>query len=432
MHKLARWNVIMLVAVLGVAWAAPAAAADPQPLAASLQTGGGPDVTDVRAGSPVISETFRRDSGNWLVGPTESGDRAIEDGMLVVDVTDKNVFVWAPYDGSPDEFDDFYLEVDTTHLAGPLDANYGMTFRNEDGSNFYFFEIDSQGSYALSKQVDEAWETIVEWTESADLDQGKGCENRLGVLAVGDWIVLYANDEELTRFQDDSFSGGWFTLAAGAYETAGTEIGFDNVRLWEAKPAQASSGISSGTTSRSAANATVTSDTLNVRSGPSTAYPIVSTLRRGDRVQMTGRTSDSKWVKINLSGKPQAWIAAQYLNPDVRVASLAVAQAPAPPPTPTPKRCTNEAYLILENHIGRYITVQVSDNNFRVEGKVGNVPGRYYVTLNGTGRYTVAAQLPNGGSTNFDLFVEPTADRCANRTGCLALCQTLTIPFWLE
>ena len=44
----------------------------------------------------------------------------------------------------------------------------------------------------------------------------------------------------------------------------------------------------------------------------------------------------------------------------------------------------------------------------------------------------MAAQLPNGGSTNFDLYVEPTVDRCANRTGCIALCQTLTIPFSIE
>jgi hypothetical protein len=396
-----------------------------------VQPEGGPNIADVRVGSPTLSETFRRDDGDWLVGSTDNGDRAIADGVLVVAVTEENKLVWAPYDGSPDTFDDFYLEVDVTHLSGPLENNYGITFRNEDNSNFYFYQTDSLGSYQLSKQVDGDWETLVDWTDSTVLDQGRGSENRLGVLAVDDWIVLYANDEELTRVQDDSFSGGWFTLAAGAYDTAGTEIGFDNVRLWQAKASQGSGAGSGGIANRSN-NATVTSDTLNVRSGPSTAYPIVSTLRRGDRVQMVGRSSDSQWVKINLSGKPQAWVAVRYLSPSTGVAGLAVAPAPAAPPTPTPPRCTDEAYLILENHIGRYITVQVSDNNFRVDGKVGNVPGRYTVTLNGAGRYTVAAQLPNGGSTNFDLYVEPTASRCANRTGCMALCQTLTIPFWVE
>ncbi len=148
---------------------------------------------------------------------------------------------------------------------------------------------------------------------------------------------------------------------------------------------------------------------------------------------MVGRTADSQWVKITMLDKPQAWLAARYLSPDKSVQSLAVATPPPPPPAAASRpTCRNEAYVVIENHIGRYITVQVSDHNFRVEGKVGDVPGRYYVTLNGTGRFPMAAQLPNGGSTNFDLYVEPTADRCANRTGCMALCQTLTIPFSIE
>ena len=62
------------------------------------------------------------------------------------------------------------------------------------------------------------------------------------------------------------------------------------------------------------------------------------------------------------------------------------------------------AWLVIENHIGRFITVQVNDKNFRVEGKVGDTPGRYQFELQGVGRYKVAAQLPNGGTHNWDLL----------------------------
>lgn len=427
---------VVLIITLLISLAAPAGATGILPAASvALQTGG-PDVDDVRVGTPAISETFRRNDAPWILGPTSSGDRSIVDGRLVISVTEADKLTWSIYDGSPDEFGDFYVEVDAVHLAGDLDNSFGIAFRMEDAENCYLFEINANGEYMFSKLVDNEWDTIVDWTKSTVLNTGRGSENSLGVLSIGDWIVLTANDKELKRIADDSFSKGWIGLSAASYDDGGVEAGFDNLKLWQASTSTAGGSIAgrgTGSSSASPTNATVTSETLNVRSGPSTAYSILSALRRGDRVQMIGRTADSQWVKIAMLDKPQAWLAARYLSPDKSVQSLPVATPPPPPPAAASRpTCRNEAYVVVENHIGRYITVQVSDLNFRVEGKVGDVPGRYYVTLNGTGRFPMAAQLPNGGSTNFDLYVEPTADRCANRTGCIALCQTLTIPFSIE
>ena len=428
---------VVLIITLLTPLAAPAGATGILPSSSvDLQTGG-PDVDDVRVGTPAISETFRRDDAPWILGPTTSGDRSIADGRLVISVTEADKLTWSIYDGSPDEFGDFYVEVDAVHLSGDLDNSFGIAFRMEDAENCYLFEINANGEYMLSKLVDNEWDTIVDWTKSTVLNTGRGSENSLGVLSAGDWIVLTANDKELKRIADDSFSKGWIGLSAASYDDGGVEAGFDNLKLWQAAATSTAGGSiagrGTGSSSASPTNATVTSETLNVRSGPSTAYSILSALRRGDRVQMIGRTADSQWVKIAMLDKPQAWLAARYLSPDKSVQSLPVATPPPPPPAAASRpTCRNEAYVVVENHIGRYITVQVSDLNFRVEGKVGDVPGRYYVTLNGTGRFPMAAQLPNGGSTNFDLYVEPTADRCANRTGCIALCQTLTIPFSIE
>ncbi len=415
MCKHTLWLTVALVVML----IAPLA----QPVALAAPAAGGPDVSDVRAGTPAIFETFRQKTGNWPLGATESGERSIADGMLVINVADEDMINWSIYDGRPKTFGDFYLEVDATHLSGSVDNSSGVVFRMEDSDNGYLFEVDATGQYMLSKLVDNEWETIVGWTISGALNKGRDSENSLGVLAVGDWIVLLANDKELKRVRDATFSSGWVGLAGASYDTTGIEVGFDNFRLWQA----ATSGGSS-----QSGNASVTSDTLNVRSGPSTAYSVVATLRRGDGVQMVGRTADSQWVKISLTGKPQAWVATQYLSPNTRIQSLAVAATPSQPPVAAGSSCGNKAWLAIENHIGRYITLDVSDHNFRVEGKVGDVPGRLRVTLNGTGHYTAAAQLPNGGSTNFDIYVEATPDRCVNRTGCLALCQTMTIPFSLD
>ena len=431
MRKHALWLTLVLLAALIAPLAAPAAAAELQRSTVTAPVAGGPDVSDVRVGTPTLFETFRQDNGKWQLGPSSSGDRSIADGMLIIDVADENKLVWSIYDGSPDEFADFYVEVDVAYLSGPMESSFGIAFRMEDSDNSYLFEITPTGKYQFSELLNNEWETIVAWTASNALNKGQSSENSLGVLAVGDWIVLLANDRELKRIRNDTFSVGWIGLAASAYDKVGTEVGFDNLRLWQASTTQ-NNGGSSGSGGSSSGNASVTNDTLNVRSGPSTGYPAVAVLRRGDGVQMIGRTADSQWVKISLAGKPQAWVAARYLSPNVRVQDLPVDSTSAPPAGASQSSCGNEAYLVIENHIGKYITVQVATLNFRVDGKVGDVPGRYYVTLKGTGHYNMAAQLPNEGSTNFDLYVEATPDRCANRTDCLALCQTRIMPFALE
>lgn len=426
MRKSGFWLTVVFVLAMIAPLAAPAGATGVRQSMADVPKAVGPDVSDVRVGSPTVFETFRSDDGTWNTGSGAQEERTIADGMLIIDVAEKNTLSWVTYDKRPSQFEDFYLEVDAELLSGPTANNFGVAFRMQDSDNFYLFDIDCEGQYEFSKLVDNQWETIIDWTPSQALNTGRNCANTLGLLAVGDWIVLLANDTELRRVRDNTFAQGQVALAAGTYDRAGTEAGFDNFRLWTAKTSSSELPVNQ------AGNATVTSDTLNVRSGPSTAHPVVGTLRRGDRVQMVGRSDNGQWVKIDLSGKPQAWIAARYIKPDVGIQSLPVAKAPAPPAGGSRSSCNNEAYLLLENHIGKYITVQVADLNFRVEGKVGDVPGRYKVTLKGTGHYPVAAQLPNVGSVNFDLYVEATPSACGNRTDCLALCETLTIPFSLE
>ena len=244
------------------------------------------------------------------------------------------------------------------------------------------------------------------------MNTGEGAENRLAVLASGREIVVLANDEELERVQDRSFAEGEIALIAGTNTDGELEVAFDNFGLWNkpaSTPGRKSITRSTPTaTARPAADAVVTSDTLNVRSGPGTNYAIVGALKKGDGVDIVGRSKDGKWARLSLPKINEAWASAQYLEMAIDFTEIAVAVAPTPPPQPKQPANNNLAWLEIENHIGRYITVQVNDKNFRVEGKVGDKPGRYQFTLQGVGRYRIAAQLPNGGSHNWDLYVEPT------------------------
>ena len=58
----------------------------------------------------------------------------------------------------------------------------------------------------------------------------------------------------------------------------------------------------------------VTSRALNVRSGPSTAYAIVTAVRYGAIVTVRGQNSSGSWLLIELNNGATGWIATNYTN----------------------------------------------------------------------------------------------------------------------
>lgn len=74
-------------------------------------------------------------------------------------------------------------------------------------------------------------------------------------------------------------------------------------------------------------------DQINVRSGPSTAYPIVGVLVAGQRVPAKGRSPGGDWVQIDYPGVPGglAWVYSYLITLQ---GNLPIVE---PPPTPTPR-----------------------------------------------------------------------------------------------
>lgn len=78
----------------------------------------------------------------------------------------------------------------------------------------------------------------------------------------------------------------------------------------------------------------------NVRGGPGTTYPIVSTLTLGSQVRIVGRNSASDWWQVaslsNDSGWSTGWLYAPLVEVEGNVALVTVAEdIPEPPPTAT-------------------------------------------------------------------------------------------------
>jgi len=73
----------------------------------------------------------------------------------------------------------------------------------------------------------------------------------------------------------------------------------------------------------------VTASALTIRSGPGTEYPTLGYLRRGDCLDLLGRSSDGNWARIG-----EGWVSVRYLEISGSPQSLASdgSLAPAPPP----------------------------------------------------------------------------------------------------
>jgi uncharacterized protein YraI len=69
---------------------------------------------------------------------------------------------------------------------------------------------------------------------------------------------------------------------------------------------------------------TVTSSYLNVRTGPSTAFPAFTSIRNGTVVPLIGRDATSTWVKGILADGRQGWMSAFYMNFNTGIGNLPV------------------------------------------------------------------------------------------------------------
>lgn len=163
---------------------------------------------------------------------------------------------------------------------------------------------------------------------------------------------------------------------------------------------------------------TVKGKTGNVRAGPGTGYQVVATVKSGDKLNLTGRTSDSAWLQVCCTKNAPAWISASLVTPSGKVASLPVvkeipkaaaaakpaakpasrptaAKPPQPAAQPTePALDPNLGCYLIQNQIGAELTVTITarDWHWIDTFKLGPMAERVYCL--GPGSYTYTLDCP--------------------------------------
>jgi heat shock protein HslJ len=76
---------------------------------------------------------------------------------------------------------------------------------------------------------------------------------------------------------------------------------------------------------------------VNVRSGPSTAFPVVGFAQFGAQLELTGRSLDGQWWVTPVQSAPngRGWVSASFVDA-YNAGALPIMAAPPPPATPSP------------------------------------------------------------------------------------------------
>jgi uncharacterized protein YraI len=79
------------------------------------------------------------------------------------------------------------------------------------------------------------------------------------------------------------------------------------------------------------------SNSMNVRGGPGTVYPVVGAMNAGEQAEIIGKNPQADWWQVLLPGGAQGWLLGALVTTVGDTSAIAVAaNIPEPPPTATP------------------------------------------------------------------------------------------------
>lgn len=180
----------------------------------------------------LFSDDFSSTNSGW--------DRVQEDDVVTdyanggyrIYVNEVNYDMWAnPSKSFPG---DVRIEVDATKSGGPDDNDFGLICRYQDVDNFYFFMISSDGYAAIGKYEGGSQQFISsDNMQKVDGITPGAATNHIRADCIGSELKLYVNGNLVATATDSSFTSGDVGLMAGTFDTAGTDILFDNFYVYK-------------------------------------------------------------------------------------------------------------------------------------------------------------------------------------------------------
>ena len=274
-------------------------------------------------GRPNGVENFEN-ANNWTTFDSECFSSKIYGGYLVM--TANGMPTFSCWEFTWPRLDNFYVE---TILEMPASCQsqdrFGLIFRAPDTNRGYLYGYNCAGEYSLTIWDGEQTTTLVPSRRNIAILTGKRAVNRMGLMVFGENISLYANGVYLQTITDSTYLDagriGYFVRTATEEPFT---VRYDQLRVWaledELYPpslAQRFPPIDLPNPGGSAISGEARVN-VNVRTGPSTLFPILRIAQQGDIGEILGINPDGSWyavrVPTNLIGTGTAWVSADFVN----------------------------------------------------------------------------------------------------------------------
>jgi hypothetical protein len=181
-------------------------------------------------GGQVYFDDFSSETG-WYVNQGQNATFEFADGGYQITNNLVNGQFWSVRTVEPI---DIILEVDAKHKAGPDDGYYGLVCRHqEDGKNYYALVIGKDGFYGIAMMLDGAFSFLAGGQDDKNIiNTEDGAFNRVRGECVRDRLTIYANNQFLLEFRDDTFASGQLGMFNGTREDAGQVVLYDNFAVY--------------------------------------------------------------------------------------------------------------------------------------------------------------------------------------------------------
>jgi len=188
-----------------------------------------------QAGDLLYYDDFvTRKESKWYTFSDDNVSKFYKDGKYNILLKKNGWSAWsfANLDLQDMDVQDFVLEVDVSQMGGPDDNDFGVVARYGDADNFSLFLISGDGYFSYLRKENGSWVVPANWTRSEAINRGNA-ENRIGVMANGENLELYANNELLGQFKDDNPISGDIGFWVESFDEGGVHVSFDDLAIYD-------------------------------------------------------------------------------------------------------------------------------------------------------------------------------------------------------
>ncbi len=182
--------------------------------------------------SPVLDDPLQmNDTNNWTESTSADGSCAFTEGAYHARVQQQNSYMLCMAQAT--NFSDLAYQVQMTIVKGEFG---GMVFRTDSSqAKYYSFFIDSSGTYTLITSVDNTGtrDRVLHKDTSVFIKTGLNQANVLAIVARGNTIYLFINQQYITSASDSTYHDGQIGVFGGDYTQAPADVVFSHIQVWK-------------------------------------------------------------------------------------------------------------------------------------------------------------------------------------------------------